>query len=100
MKYVEENYKEPLTMMEICEKFSVSQSYMSRLFKKYTGVSFNEYLTNKRIERACLIFKSNRNMFVKDVANLVGIEDQFYFSRLFRRVMGMSPKQFCEQNSE
>jgi len=100
MKYVEENYKEPLTMMEICEKFSVSQSYMSRLFRKYTGVSFNEYLTNKRIERACLIFKSNRNMFVKDVANLVGIEDQFYFSRLFRRVMGMSPKQFCEQNSE
>lgn len=95
--YLKENAAGAVTLQEISGTFHVSLSYMSRLFKKYTGVSFNEYLTGYRIERACELFRENPDLFVKDVAGMVGIPDQFYFSRLFRSRVGKTPSQYCRE---
>ena len=99
LDYIRQNANRSITLQEICEKFHVSLSYMSRMFKKYTGKGFNEYLTKLRIEEACRLFQENRQYYIKDVANMVGIPDQFYFSRLFRSVTGKTPSRYVKELS-
>ncbi|MDO5422637.1 MAG: response regulator [Eubacteriales bacterium] len=98
--FIRENAKRTLSLQEVSETFHVSLSYMSRMFKKYTGMNFNEYLTKLRIEEACRLFQENPGYFVKDVADMVGIADQFYFSRLFRSVTGKTPSQYVKDLDE
>lgn len=96
IQYVEENSRKPLTLNTLSTEFHVSKSYMSRLFKKYANKSFNDYLTGCRLNKARKLFEDNPELLIKDVAALVGIPDQFYFSRLFRSVVGKTPTQYCE----
>jgi two-component system, response regulator YesN len=93
-RYLEQNISEPLSIPIICGIFGISQTYMSRLFRKYKNMSFNEYLTVLRVEKAKQIILENPSMNLKDVATFVGFNDQFYFSRVFRSVTGSPPSEF------
>lgn len=92
--YVKNNLEKDLSLQILCKTFGISQSYLSRLFRKYTGQSFNSYLTLLRMEKAKLLL-GEEEILVKDVASMVGYQDQFYFSRLFRSVMGSSPSEYA-----
>lgn len=96
-KYLQEHLSEPLSLQDISGYFAISQTYMSRLFRKYTGQSYNQYVTRIRIERAKQLIEENPELFVKDIAELVGYHDQFYFSRIFRSYTGKSPSEFQTQ---
>ena len=76
--------------------FAISQAYMSKLFRKYTKESYNQYLTGIRMERAKQLMEANREFFVKDIAEMVGYRDQFYFSRIFRAYTGKSPAEYLK----
>lgn len=91
--YVERHLAEPLSLQSVCRRFSISQTYLSRLFRKYTNQSFNNFLTVLRINRAKTLLLGE-NVRIKDVAAMVGYNDQFYFSRLFRSVTGTTPTDF------
>ncbi len=69
---------------------------MSRLFRKYTGQSYNQYLTGLRMERAKQLMRENRELFVRDIAEMTGYRDQFYFSRIFHAYTGKSPADYLE----
>lgn len=69
---------------------------MSKLFRKYTKESYNQYLTGIRMERAKQLMEANREFFVKDIAEMVGYRDQFYFSRIFRAYTGKSPAEYLK----
>lgn len=97
---IKKNTNHSITMREVAARYGVSKPYMSKLFKKYANCSFNEFITKYRIEKACDIMRQNPDIYIKDVAEMVGIQDQFYFSRLFRGVMGKTPSQFCQEESE
>jgi two-component system response regulator YesN len=71
---------------------------MSRRFRKYTGLSFINYLTSFRIEKA-RGFLLNKDTLIKDAAALAGFNDQFYFSRVFRSLMGQSPSEYIRINT-
>lgn len=90
-EYVESHLSQELTVSGLCREFNLSQSYLNLIFRKHGMESFNTYLRNARIERAKEIMERNPQMFIKDVAMMVGYKDQFYFSRIFRAVTGMSP---------
>lgn len=90
-KYLDQNLCEPLTLQSVCAIFGISQTYLSRLFRKYKNMSFNEYLTAIRIEKAKHLITENPEMPLKDVAKIVGYNDQFYFSRVFRSLTGIPP---------
>lgn len=92
--YVASSYDKPLTLDTLCRFFGISQTYISRLFRKYTGQSFNAYLTMVRMEKAKHLLEENPDMLIKDVAALVGYSNQFYFSRIFRSVTGASPSEY------
>jgi two-component system response regulator YesN len=96
-QYVEENYKSPLTASDIADKFHINNCYVSQLFRKETGKTFTEYVTEKRIQYVCtLLRQSEKN--INEIAEQAGFTDYFYFSRVFRKVMKCTPTEY--RNSE
>ena len=93
-----ENLTEPLSPRRICQVFGISQTYLSRLFRKYSPQSFSKTLNVMRVEKACEIMKEPGNYFIKDIASMAGYGDQFYFSRIFRSLTGISPSEYIEEN--
>jgi two-component system, response regulator YesN len=92
--YIKNNIKEPISLQSVSKEFGVSQTYLSRLFRKYEEKSFNNYLTFVRMEQARELMDADKKVFIKDVANMVGYNDQFYFSRIFRSYMGVCPTDY------
>jgi two-component system response regulator YesN len=82
----------------LCKHFGISQTYMSRLFRKYTGLSFSNYLASLRIEKAKGYLLS-KDTLVKDAAAMAGFTDQFYFSRVFRSMTGQSPSEYVKAHT-
>jgi AraC-like DNA-binding protein len=73
----------------------VSADHLRKLFAKATGVTPLDYLTSLRMDEARHLLKIG-GFSVKEIALRVGFKDQYYFSRMFRKVTGMSPTQFVE----
>ncbi|WP_394926794.1 response regulator [uncultured Robinsoniella sp.] len=96
-KYVREHLSENLSPQKICGVFGISQAYLSRLFRKYSTVSFSKRLAILRVEKAQQIMRDNKELYIKDIASRVGYGDQFYFSRIFRSVTGISPTEYMEE---
>lgn len=89
-QYLEEHYAENFKMSFLAEKFNMSESHFRKLFKGFTGLSPVEYRNGLRIEHAKELLSRN-TVSVSEVARAVGIEDQFYFSRIFKEAEGVSP---------
>ena len=93
-EYISRHYMEALSLQGVCNRFYISQTYLSRLFRKHRGMSFNDYLTILRIERAKEIIAKNKSIKLKDVAQMVGYPDSSYFSKVFRLHVGCAPSQY------
>lgn len=96
-EYVTKHCPERITLPDLCNIFGISQTYMSKLFRKYSGKSCNEYVKALRLEKAKQLIMECPSLQVKDVASLVGFKDQFYFSRLFRHEEGVTPSKFIQE---
>ena len=97
-KYMRENYKEPISLESAAAFVYVSPAYLSRIFKRVSGENFNEYLTEIRLEFAKrLLIETKYKTY--EVADMVGIFDSNYFSRLFKKKAHMTPTEFRETNS-
>ncbi|MDR1948112.1 MAG: response regulator [Spirochaetaceae bacterium] len=97
-EYINAHVTETVTLQSLCRHFGISQTYMSRLFRKYTNQSFINYLTSLRIEKA-KGYLANKDTLIKDAAAMAGFNDQFYFSRVFRSVTGQSPSDYIRINT-
>lgn len=97
--YMKRHLTDQLTLKYVSKEFGISQTYLSKLFRKYEDTSFNNYMTSIRIECAKKLIKQNRNFLVKDIAFMVGYRDQFYFSRVFCSVTGTPPSVYAESFS-
>lgn len=95
--FIYSNMSEQITLQSVCKKFAVSQTYLSKLFRKYEQQSFNRYLTDIRIKKAMDLMKNNGEIYIKDIAAMVGYSDQFYFSRIFRSCTGKCPSEYLEE---
>lgn len=93
VRYLEEHYAENFKMAFLAEKFNLSESHFRKLFKGFTGLSPVEYRNGLRIEHAKELLSRN-TVSVSEVALAVGIEDQFYFSRIFKESEGVSPLRY------
>lgn len=96
-KYIRDCYSNPeLSLNMITEHLSISTSYFSAIFKSKTGSTFVEYLTRVRMEKAkqILAFTDRRTY---EAAEDVGFSDPHYFSVAFKRVTGMTPKEYRER---
>ena len=93
MLYISENFSTPLTLEAVADQIHLHPAYFSSLFKQSTGSSFKEYLNMVRIEESKRLL-ANTDFSIIDIAMAVGFEDQSYFSKVFKKYTGLTPKQF------
>ena len=97
LKMIENGFtSHELSIVSVGEELSYHPKYLSYLFKKEMGVGFSEYLRDKRINYARLLFDHGIDS-IKNVSFLSGFNDPLYFSSVFKKVTGISPKQYVEQ---
>ena len=89
--YFEDHYAEKISLDQIAENMYLSPFYISRIFKAETGDTPIRYLINIRLEHAWEILKENKELSIQEVAALVGYEDAYHFSKLFKKKFGVSP---------
>lgn len=96
--YIDLHFAESLTLSEIADYFHISPSYLSTVFKKSYAVSPNEYLMNKRISKATDLLAAFPPIPVKQIAEMTGYSDPFYFSRIFKMTTGKTPTEYRVHN--
>lgn len=87
-----------LTLKECASFANLSVSHFSAVFHEKTGYAPVEYFNHLKIQKACQ-YLSFTPMSIKEMANNLGIEDQYYFSRMFSKLMGISPTEYRKRNS-
>lgn len=93
LAYVSQNFEKLLTRDDIAKAVGVTPNYVSVLFRKGFDMTFVEYITNLRIIEAKKLLE-NTDKKIYQIAETVGFEDAYYFSKNFKNVMGMSPKEY------
>lgn len=93
INYMREHLEQNLTVQELAEQAGLSTSHYSALFREQVGRPPIVFFNFLKVQKAChqLIYTSLR---IKEIASQVGFEDAYYFSRVFTKVMGTSPRQF------
>lgn len=97
LEYISTNYRNSITLQDLATIAGMSISYYSKLFKKYVGTTPVNYLTKIRIDQAKKLLLLSENIRLKEVAKTVGYDDEFYFSRIFKKVEGYSPTEYLQK---
>jgi len=93
IRYIELHYQDKITLEIIADHVNFSENYLCRVFREQVGTSLIHYINNVRLNKAAdLIMKGHS--YIKEVSSLVGISDQFYFSRMFKKHFGVSPTDY------
>lgn len=93
INYLKNHYQEEINIKDVADHLQISESYLSRLFKKEINHTFVDYLTNFRIKKAMELLK-DKTVKVYEVSSLVGYADSRYFSVLFKKYVGVTPTEF------
>ena len=96
--FINRNLNRNLSLDDVAAHIGLSPTHTSRIFKKETGKTLIEFINEKKIERAKLLL-SNKSYKIYEVADLLGFQNIHYFSTLFKKYAGVSPKKYIEQQS-
>lgn len=91
INYLNENYESKISLEQIAHNIYLSPVYISKIFKEETGESPINYLIKIRLEKAKDILLNSNNGSIKSIANQVGYDDVYHFSKLFKKYYGVSP---------
>lgn len=98
-RYIEKNFASDLTLAAVAKKYRISPCYLSLLFTKQIGKKFSDYLTECRIDKAKELLKhTDRRIY--EVASKAGFKDPYYFSNRFKKITGLSPSEYREQQQD
>jgi len=93
--YIESNLNGDLSLRTLAQKLNISGSYLSTIFKKETGQTLTDLIAHRRVERAKELLRTTR-LQIQTVAQHCGIMDVHYFSKIFKKISGMTPKEYRE----
>lgn len=97
-EYLEAHYAEEISLEDVAEQVNISPQYFSKLIKKNTGFNFIDWLSMLRVKKAKELL-TNSNYTVKEVCFMVGYKDPNYFSRIFKKRMGITPSEFIKNKT-
>ncbi|MDW7657469.1 MAG: PocR ligand-binding domain-containing protein [Bacillota bacterium] len=97
--YVKKNYMKKITLEETASYVFLSPAYFSRVFKEEIGDNFNTYVNTVRVDAAMKLLL-NETIALVDISSMVGFETQSYFSKVFKRVTGVTPGKFRESRGK
>lgn len=92
-EYIDEHYYENISQMQVAEIIGITPGYLSTLFSKSLDCGFADYLNQVRIHHACAYLKQNY-LKTYEIAFKVGFRDEKYFSKVFKKLIGVSPKEY------
>ena len=93
LAYIQEHDTEELSLTSLAEMYNISSSRLSTLIKKELGLSFSEYITARRMQKAKELLKDDSRS-IEEIANAVGYHDYFYFTKVFKKTQGISPSKY------
>ncbi len=99
IQYINEHYQEKITLESLSYQVYLSPTYLSRVFKEEIGETVTSYINRIRIDRSRELLRK-KSLSVADIAQMVGFEDQSYFTRVFKKQIGKSPLKYREQCRE
>jgi AraC-like DNA-binding protein len=94
--YMQQVLEMSLSLDELANQTGISKQYLNHIFKKAAGISPIDYYLRMKIQRACQLLDLTNNS-IKEIGLTIGIGDPFYFSRLFKKMMGRSPREYRSQ---
>ncbi len=96
IRYIESNYMNDITLNELAKLVLVTPSHLSRRFSETIGQSPTEYLTQYRLKEAKLLLRNTQEL-IQEIACRVGYQDAKYFTRVFKKNVGMTPKNYRDK---
>ena len=99
LKFIAENYLKKMSLSDLAEIMHLEPTYFCRVFKKKTGKTPVEYVTEYRINKAC-DYLVNSNIGITDIAFEVGFNDSSYFAKKFHDIKGLTPQQFRKKSKK
>ncbi|AFG36380.1 helix-turn-helix domain-containing protein [Spirochaeta africana] len=99
LEYLRLRYHEQVSLESAAAAAGVSAAHLSRLFRQELQLSFSDYLTSLRMERAQQLL-SDTNRSIKEVGHQVGYQDANYFSRVFKRWVGVTPREYAGSSGQ
>lgn len=94
-EHIRNNYENSMTLSSIASLYFINEKYLGRIFKKETGKSFHEYLTDIRLEKSVQLLSEKRSVI--SVSQMCGFANVTYFNRCFKKKYGMSPGEYREK---
>lgn len=98
-RYIAEHICDKLTLNDVAYSFSITPNYLSQLFKKHNDLGFNEYVTSCKINEAKRLM-ADGSMKIYEISDKLGFESSFYFSKVFKKKEGISPKEYINQKMD
>jgi two-component system response regulator YesN len=96
LEYINKYFTGDITLESVADEVGISPQYLSKIFKEKYGSNFIDYITAKRMEYAQELL-SKKDASIKDVSKAVGYGDPYYFSKVFKKDIGLTPKQYHTQ---
>lgn len=93
--YIENHYKEAISLESCAEEVGISYAHLSRIFKKETAFSFSEYLNRFRVSKAKMLL-AERKLAIKQIVEEAGFTNYNYFFRVFKDIEGITPVEYTD----
>jgi two-component system response regulator YesN len=97
-RYIETHYRERLQLKSMADQFRLSPNYAGTLFRRFSGRSFSESVCEVKVAKAREMLASQKYR-IYEISEFLGFENTYYFSKVFRRVTGTSPREYQKDNS-
>ncbi len=98
-RYIEDHLGARIALNQAAQAVFLSPGYLSALFKKQCGESFVDYVNRRKVERACEMLRVG-NLRICEVADALSFENAYYFARVFKRHMGLTPSEYQERGQQ
>lgn len=98
IQFIKEHYSQNIGLLDVAEYTRTSENHLSTLFKEEAGINFLQYLNSYRLNKASKLLKDT-NLNISEVAESCGFPTPSYFTKIFRRYTGLSPREFREGDS-
>ncbi|MBI9016375.1 MAG: helix-turn-helix transcriptional regulator [Phycisphaerae bacterium] len=99
LKFIHDNLKDIITLENLAEVANLSPAYLSAIFSKTMGTSPIQYINKKKIESAQTLLLSSR-LTLYEIAHLSGFNDEYYFSRMFTKIVGCPPGKYRKTHNQ
>ncbi|MCR5507603.1 MAG: response regulator [Lachnospiraceae bacterium] len=90
---IREHYTEDISLTSLAAKYNISMGHLSNMIKEHLQVNFSDYIASLRIQRAKELLRDD-SISIQEIAEIVGYNDYFYFTKVFKKVEGISPSKY------